>query len=143
MKITLKHESVLKAEEPDLKFDFYREGKTAKVQYAKDRNITVVKIPSKVQFDDEIYSVTKIGEEAFRGCANLTSIVIPNSVTEIGDYAFRYCTSLTSIEIPNSVTEIGRRAFWVCSKLKTARVPVSLKGKVESNFPKTCEIEYY
>ncbi len=52
-------------------------------------------------------TVTEIGERAFSGCTNLTSINIPNSVTEIGQYAFEGCTGLTSIVIPDSVTSIG------------------------------------
>ena len=42
-------------------------------------------------------SVTRIGEDAFRGCTGLTSVTIPNSVTNIGQAAFYYCSGLTSI----------------------------------------------
>lgn len=52
-------------------------------------------------------SVTEIGNDAFKGCTNLRSIVIPDSVTVIGYGAFIGCTSLQSIEIPNSVKEIS------------------------------------
>ena len=38
--------------------------------------------------------VTKIEEEAFLLCTNLTSITIPDSVTSIGEKAFWNCTSL-------------------------------------------------
>ncbi len=85
--------------------------------------------------------VTTIGNYAFNGCSNLTSIEIPSSVTSIdrsafsecsnlatvtfaagsqltsiGNYAF-YNTNLTSIEIPSSVTSIGEYAFYGCSVL--------------------------
>lgn len=41
------------------------------------------------------YPVTSIGNEAFRGCTNLSKIVIPSSVTSIGEYAFDECPNLT------------------------------------------------
>lgn len=56
-------------------------------------------------------SVTKIGNYAFKNCANLTSVVIPEAVTSIGDEAFTGCTSLASIDIPANVTSIGIYAF--------------------------------
>ena len=59
-------------------------------------------------------SVTSIGEWAFAGCRELTSIEIPSSVTSIGDAAFFGCWGLTSIEIPSSVTSIGEWAFDNC-----------------------------
>ena len=61
--------------------------------------------------------VTKIGSNAFIGCAGLTKIEIPNSVTTIGFRAFVNCTSLISITIPDSVTSIGDNAFGRCNNV--------------------------
>jgi len=71
-------------------------------------------------------SVTSIGNNAFNGCTNLTSITIPNSVTSIGKYAFERCTNLTSIAIPNSVTSIGNGAFNGCTNLTSITIPNSV-----------------
>ena len=72
------------------------------------------------------YSVTSIGEYAFRDCSSLTSVTIPNGVTSIGEYAFRDCSSLTSVTIPNSVTSIGNSAFFRCSSLTSVTIPNSV-----------------
>jgi hypothetical protein len=45
-------------------------------------------------------SVTAIGDGAFSGCENLTSINIPSSVRDIGD-AFPGCSNLTNITVDN------------------------------------------
>ncbi len=64
-------------------------------------------------------SVTSIGNSAFNGCGGLTSVVFGENsqLTSIGDWAFGYCYSLTSITIPDSVTSIGSDAFYGCYTL--------------------------
>ena len=71
-------------------------------------------------------SVTSIGEHAFGGCSNLTSVIIPNSVTSIGNYAFSGCTGLTSVTIPNSITTIADHAFKDCRNLTSVIIPDSV-----------------
>ena len=74
---------------------------------------TEVVIPS--EYDGK--AVTRIGEEAFNQCYNLTEIVIPDSVTSIGKGTFQYCYNLTEIIIPDSATRIGESVFYECSSL--------------------------
>ena len=64
-------------------------------------------------------SLTTIGSRAFEDCTGLTSIRLPARLTEIGSQAFRGCTGLTSIHLPANLTEIGSRAFWGCTGLKS------------------------
>ncbi len=83
-----------------------------------------VVIPSTVTYyyNGTTYSVTSIGDTAFKNCSGLSSITIPNSVTFIGRGAFSGCSSLISVNIPNSVTFIGSGAFSGCSSLTSINV---------------------
>ena len=73
-----------------------------------------VVIPASVTYNGITYSVTSIGDSAFRDCSGLASVVIPDSVEIIGVYAFYNCDGLTSVVIGNSVTSIGNSAFAYC-----------------------------
>ena len=55
-------------------------------------------IPEAVTYNETIYSVTSIGDDAFYGCTGLISITIPEGVTSIGNYAFYACSGLTKAE---------------------------------------------
>jgi hypothetical protein len=57
-------------------------------------------------------SVTKIGEDAFCACENLTEISLPEGVTTIGSNAFSEVKNLKKINIPQSVNSIGMSAFF-------------------------------
>ena len=87
--------------------------------------------------------VKEIGANAFKDCADLTSVVIPDSVTSIAYGAFWNCTSLTSVTIPDSVTSIGNEAFYGCTNLTSITVNEnnsvykSIDGNVYSKDGKT------
>ncbi len=101
-------------------------------------------IPNKVMYDSKEYSVTSIGDAAFYGCSDLTSINIPEGVTSIGGAAFYNCSNLTSINIPEGVTSIGRMAFYNYYSTPPTRgvrdifcygsTPVALSGSIFSSY---------
>jgi hypothetical protein len=64
----------------------------------------------------------QIGEEAFFGCNNLTSVTIPEGVTYIGKNAFAGCKRLSTIAIPTSVICIGEDAFDYCDNLSSIHI---------------------
>ena len=80
----------------------------------------LVEVIDKAQSEYTIKEETKfIGTNAFYGCNNLTSIVVPDNVMLIEDEAFRECVNLTSAIIGNNVKSIGTKAFFGCSNLTT------------------------
>jgi hypothetical protein len=91
--------------------------KNAGVTAKADKYSGSITIPSTIVYNDETYNVSYIGENAFHGCSDLTSVTIPNSVESIEWNAFQACIGLTSITIPNSVRFIERDAFMNCSGL--------------------------
>ena len=66
-----------------------------------------------VTYEGANYAVTSMADDAFAGCVQLTSIVLPQTLRNLGKNAFLRCTNLTSCIIPDStITEIPFEAFW-------------------------------
>ncbi len=116
-------------------------------EYGKDYSGDIV-IPESVENDKQVYTVVRIGDNAFRGVFNnanngsLTSVVIPNTVKEIGSRAFEYRASLTSVTLPDQLETMGREAFLLCSALKKIEIPASLKTIPFGAFNSCSKMEY-
>ena len=72
---------------------------------------------SSVSYVEMFGSITTIGDEAFRNCANITALALPESLTSIGAGAFRNCTGITELTLPASLTYIGEGALDGCDHL--------------------------
>ena len=77
------------------------------------------------------YEVEIIGESAFQGKTNISSVKIPDSVTQIKKQAFYYCSSATLESLPAQLTEIGQAAFLDCRKITSISIPdtVTIMGQ--------------
>lgn len=80
------------------------------------------------------YCIDEIGDSAFYGCQDLTSVSLPLFVRRIGNYAFCGCSNLQSVSIQTATarelpkfTTIGDWAFGRCPKLSTLELPETLK----------------
>ena len=97
----------------------FNKNKTELVAYPDGKTDNSYAIPS---------SVKVIGNWAFSGNENLTSIEIPNSVESIRDGAFANSRKLNEISIPSSVTKIGICVFNNCRELKSINVSSNNKN---------------
>ena len=101
------------------------------------QGLTSISIPEVVTYNSITYNVINISGNAFKGCASLTSITIPNSIMSIGNWAFMGCTGLSYVAIGNSVTNIGIGAFCGCTSLTSITIPNSVTNIKEDAF-KSC-----
>ncbi len=98
----------------DYEYTIYTKGKGSIYAYAS--RITMytgkeqeVKIPSTI----EGYRVDSIGENVFLNNKNMTHVIISNSITIIGDNAFRNCDSLRSVVYNGSLKDWNNINFGI------------------------------
>ena len=73
-----------------------------------------------------------VSNRTFRKCANLKTVVFPNTLTEIGPAVFQSCSKLENVTIPAGVTTIGEGAFAECTSLKSINIPDDIT-RIEKN----------
>lgn len=70
---------------------------------------------------------TKVPNNAFLSCTELTTVSLPNSIETIGNNAFYCCYSLESIDMPDKLISIGRSAFDNCTSLSGITIPADVE----------------
>ena len=96
---------------------------------AIDESITgSVTIPESI----DGYKVVEINKSAFKGC-QISSIIVPNTVTKIGDEAFKRCHSLTTLVLGSGVTSIGEEALGKCENLTDVTIFATIPPTVKDN----------
>ncbi|MGN0545075.1 MAG: leucine-rich repeat domain-containing protein [Acutalibacteraceae bacterium] len=88
--------------------------------------------------------MTSIGEAAFYGCGQITSLQIPNLISNIGCKAFSGCIGITSLSVPSSVTNLGESTFFDCNYLQTLSLhgPATIVSNAVWGLPQLQSIEF-
>lgn len=137
-------------------YDFEKAGLCFTITSASNMTVKVesgprkgnIIIPSTVEYNGRMLTVTEIDVSAFEG-ADIISVTIPNSIKEIGKYSFRRCYylknvfgkvsanireyafadcyELRSIEITDGCSYIEGGAFDNCNRLKVINIPPSVQ----------------
>ncbi|WP_029324024.1 leucine-rich repeat domain-containing protein [Butyrivibrio sp. AE3004] len=75
-------------------------------------------VPKTIKNGKKTYTVTAIGDNAFKDCKLLKTVTIGEEVKTIGKGAFKGCRALESVTTGDKVTTIGDEAFYGCKLLK-------------------------
>lgn len=93
-----------------------------------DKKTTIPPFISKLTFANGS-KCSSIGDQAFRKCPSLITLVFPKGQFRLDNWVFQDCTSLTSINFPDeeNLEEISAYAFKNCSSLESITLPKGLK----------------
>ncbi len=79
-------------------------------------------------------ALASIGKKAFYNCNVLKEVTFPNSVKVIEEGAYQGCKTLTSLVIPNTVTLLGKDAFKDCEKIEELTISDAISSLGASVF---------
>lgn len=102
--------TALESIQVDEKNAFYDSRNNCNAIIEKDSNALICGCKSTIVPE----GVTRIENDAFQGCQNLTSLELPTSVETIGSKAFCQCHDLETITLPDGLKSIEYAAFCGC-----------------------------
>ena len=109
------------------------EKKEATYEAPKSKKETKINIPNNITLKDGTkVPVTKVAPNACKKNTKLKSATIGNNVRDVGDNAFNGCSNLTTLKFGKRVENIGKGAARNCKKLKKTTIPASTK-KIGAN----------
>ena len=82
-----------------------------------------VVVPEQFSLGGNTYVVFTVGNSAFAGCEELTSVQLPPSVRGVGACAFLGCTNLRQVSFTSDVVAYGSCAFTGCTSLQEIALP--------------------
>lgn len=101
-----------------------------------------VVLDATVTINGKTYKITVIGEGAFQGNEQITSLTVPDGIETIMSNAFDGCSSLLKVLLGKGVKKIGSKAFGNIWKAATTRTRTVGDGfRVECNAESVPEIE--
>ncbi|MDE5778074.1 MAG: leucine-rich repeat protein [Lachnospiraceae bacterium] len=137
--------------------------KTVKYVVTGSEKDTLV-VPDSISINGEVYKVTAVASDAFKGndtakkivvgdnvktiganafsnCKNLSQVTLGKNVTTIGANAFSNCNKMTKITLGKNVTTIGKNAFGGCTMLSSVTLPSKLSKIEEKAFYKCTKLK--
>ncbi len=80
-------------------------------------------VPQQVTYNGRVYNISSVGDNAFVGCDELTSVQLPPTVTAVSACAFLGCTALRSVNMPKGMLTVTNAAFSACTSLQHISLP--------------------
>lgn len=86
-----------------------------------------ITIPETVNHNGKVYTVVRIGDEAFRNCDELVAVVLPQSIRSLGNSIFLDSDLLATLNLPDGIEEMGDSVMRNCNRLRSVHFPRSMK----------------
>lgn len=110
-------------------WDLNHDGKLTYGEAAQVTDLGTVLTGKKITSFNELRYFTAlqtIGDDAFNGCQQLTSVQLPRGLKHIGARAFKDCNRLEDLTLPTTLVTIGEEAFSGCTMLTPSALPPTL-----------------
>ena len=85
--------------------------------------------------------VTRVGNNAFYDCREITAVSLPDSLQSLGNAAFGWCYNLKSIELPQGLQSRGISAFYWNRAIPEITIPASVKEIGAGAFARCVAVE--
>ena len=101
----------------------YHKKNLEKSNFSRNYSADIIKIPSEVIYDGEIYHVKYISDLAFSKSNSVKEIHVPSSVKRIYNAAFMQMAELERIKFDGDLRQITQQAFYELPSLKRLDFP--------------------
>lgn len=125
-----------------LKYSILPDGKNVMVYEPATDPSGQLTIPSSVAINGTTYTVSAIDALAFKDCANITSVVLPNTIDSIGYQAFNGCTAMKSINLQDTkLKDLQVSTFLSCKSLESIIIPACVDTIGTNPFMETLSLK--
>ena len=97
----------------------YQESYTTSIYLPEQKSTQHIVLPD---------ALTRIQDNAFSGCREITQITIPDNVTSIGSSAFSDCINLREVQMSDKVQSMGASSFENCYNLRNVDLSHQLQS---------------
>lgn len=96
--------------------------KYARVKSSSPKYTGDVVLPATIEVNGETYKVVELAPYCFDGCADMTSLTLPEGIISVNAYSIRKANKLESVKFPSTVEVYNTGMLNACTGLKSVEM---------------------